>query len=98
MGDKGDIYIINTYTMTLNSHICFEFEGVVQCSYNAKSSIFTLCDTKGLILSVRDERAIANYSKQLNEYEEAASDFRTDLATSNIMARTKSDFKPMAQS
>ena len=41
IGDKGDIYIINIYTMTLIKHFLFEFEGCVDCIY--KNNVFILC-------------------------------------------------------
>jgi hypothetical protein len=41
IGDKGDIYIVNIYTMTLLKHFSAAFKGVAICLY--KSNAFVLC-------------------------------------------------------
>lgn len=34
IGDLGDIYIINVYTMKISSHICSNFKGFIKCKYD----------------------------------------------------------------
>mmetsp|Transcript_39544 Transcript_39544/g.38050 ORF Transcript_39544/g.38050 Transcript_39544/m.38050 type:complete len:164 (+) Transcript_39544:298-789(+) len=52
LGDQGDISVINVYTMTLITQLCYDFKGCVNCLFRANQLI--LCDTTGKIFVWRD--------------------------------------------
>lgn len=66
IGNEGDIYIINVFTMSLHSHkFGLEFEGFVDCKYSPESSMLTICDSKGRIIQYKDSRSESNNKYKL---------------------------------
>ena len=51
IGDEGDIYVINVYTMSIHAHkFGLKFRGFVGCKYFPEINTLTICDADGCII------------------------------------------------
>ena len=61
IGNEGDIYVINIFTMTIHSHkFGLEFRGFVGCKYSPYNNTLTICDADGCIIQYKDMKSSEN--------------------------------------
>lgn len=54
IGDQGDIYVVNVYTMQVTNHLCSTFKGFVKCKYDPFIATLEICDANGCITEYID--------------------------------------------
>ena len=68
IGDLGDIYAVNVYTMQVVSHMCMSFKGFVKCKYDSFLALLTLCDENGSLTEFIDSKADLNMPYRYDDY------------------------------
>lgn len=65
VGAEADIYIVNVFTMTVENHLCLDFNGFH--SITNKGAIIEIIDSKGCIFQLADANFALNQMKAVNQ-------------------------------
>ena len=65
VGAEADIYIVNVFTMTVENHLCLDFNGFH--SIMNKGAIIEIIDSKGCIFQLADANFALNQMKAVNQ-------------------------------
>ena len=89
IGDEGDIYILNVFTMSLHSHkFGLEFQGFVGCKYSPANNTLTICDSLGQIIQYKDSRSASN-----NKYKLLNNDSKQSQGQRKMLRFCRDDLK-----